>query len=184
MPIAKEDGGKGSLHSFIIYVFFPLLYIAVMCNLDYSILSILIYYSFIHSLEVPVYPEDIEISQHLNRKGSEKGIRPVIVKFVSHKVKTQFYKSKAKLKDVRVSYLLPSCSVATRTGGRIFINESLTSSRREVIKGKPNAERQFDKQLPDIGAGKFLSKTSPNGKPVRIYEEGDLYNYKICEALR
>ena len=53
------------------------------------------------TLEVSMRPEDIEISHHLNRKGSEKGIRPIIVKFVSHKVKTQFYKSRSKLKHVR-----------------------------------------------------------------------------------
>ena len=44
--------------------------------------------SLSETLEVSMRPEDIEISHHLNRKGSEKGIRPIIVKFVSHKVKT------------------------------------------------------------------------------------------------
>ena len=128
------------------------------------------------ALEVSMGSEDIEISHHLNRKGSEKGIRPIIVKFVSHKVKTQFYKSRAKLKHVRVKHVFPSCSVATRTGGRIFINESLTSFKREVVK-KANQMRKDDL----INScwtldGKIYIKTSPEGKPVRIYEEGDLYN--------
>ena len=75
------------------------------------------------TLEIPMCQEDIAISHHLNRKGSEKGIRPIIVKFVSPKVKTRLYKSRAKLKNVRVSNLFPRYSAATRTeGGRIFIN--------------------------------------------------------------
>ena len=128
------------------------------------------------TLEVSMRPEDIEILHHLNRKGSEKGIRPIIVKFVSHKVKTQFYKSRAKLKHVHVSHVFPSCLAVTRTGGRIFINDSLTSSRREVVK-KANQMRKDDL----INScwtldGKIYIKTSPDGKPVRIYEEGDLYN--------
>ena len=119
------------------------------------------------ALEVSMGSEDIEISHHLNRKGSEKGIRPIIVKFVSHKVKTQFYS---------VKHVFPSCSVATRTGGRIFINESLTSSRREVVK-KANQMRKDDLIYSCWTLdGKIYIKTSPEGKPVRIYEEGDLYN--------
>ena len=73
------------------------------------------------TLEVPMCQEDIAISHHLNRKGSEKGVRPIIMKFVSHKVKTRLYKSRTKLKNVRVSNLFPRCSAATRTeGGHIF----------------------------------------------------------------
>ena len=76
------------------------------------------------TLEVPMCEEDIEISHHLNRKGSEKGIRPIIGKFVIHKGKTRLYKSRVKLKNVRVGNLFPSCSAATPTeGGRIFSNE-------------------------------------------------------------
>ena len=62
------------------------------------------------TLEVPMCQEDIEISHHLNRKGSEKGIRPFIVKFVIRKVKTRSYKSRAKLENVRVGNLLPTMS--------------------------------------------------------------------------
>ena len=50
------------------------------------------------ALNVAISPEDIEITHHLNRKGVEKRIRPIIVKFISHKVKSKLYKSRAKLK--------------------------------------------------------------------------------------
>ena len=39
-------------------------------------------------------PEDIEISHKLNRKG----VKPIIVKFQNHKVKSRLYKARTKLK--------------------------------------------------------------------------------------
>ena len=67
------------------------------------------------TLNVATSPEDIEITHHLNRKGVEKGIRPIIVKFISRKVKTKLYKSRAKLKDVRVHQLFPNYSAAVNS---------------------------------------------------------------------
>ena len=53
-------------------------------------------------LDVTISHEDIEISHKLNRikAGAEPGIKPIIVKFVSHKVKTLLYKQRTKLKDI------------------------------------------------------------------------------------
>ena len=44
-----------------------------------------------NALDVPVNPQDIEISKKLMRKGA----KPIIVKFVSHKIKTNLYKAQA-----------------------------------------------------------------------------------------
>ena len=46
------------------------------------------------ALDVSVEPKDIEICHKLNRKGN----KPIIVKFISHKVKTNLYWARAKLK--------------------------------------------------------------------------------------
>jgi len=46
------------------------------------------------ALEVPVLSQDIEISHKLPSKGP----KPIVVKFVSHKVKTSLYKARTKLK--------------------------------------------------------------------------------------
>ena len=46
------------------------------------------------ALEVPVLSQDIEISHKLPSKGP----KPIVVEFVSHKVKTSLYKARAKLK--------------------------------------------------------------------------------------
>ena len=48
------------------------------------------------ALDVSVEPKDIEICHKLNRKGN----KPIIVKFISHKVKTNLYRARAKLKNV------------------------------------------------------------------------------------
>ena len=122
-------------------------------------------------LNVEIKPEDIEISHKLKRKYTNA----VIVKFLSHKVKMKLYKQRTKLKNVKVSDLFPSFANATRdTGQRIFINENLTSYRRELF-GKVNKKRK-DNLIVSAWTmdGKIYVKTSPDGTPVRIYSEGDL----------
>ena len=44
-----------------------------------------------NALDVPLNPQDIEISHKLRRKGA----KPIIIKFVSHKIKTNLYKAQA-----------------------------------------------------------------------------------------
>ena len=58
------------------------------------------------ALDVSVEPRDIEICHKLNRNGN----KPIIVKFISHKAKTNLYRARAKLKNVRVSNTFPHCS--------------------------------------------------------------------------
>ena len=80
------------------------------------------------ALDVSVEPKDIEICHKLNRKGN----KPIIVKFISHKVKTNLYRARAKLKNVRVSNIFPQCSSSTLVqADRIFLNENLTSYRKK-----------------------------------------------------
>ena len=81
------------------------------------------------ALDVLVEPNDIEICHKLNRKGN----KPIIVKFISHKVKTNLYRARAKLKNVlRASNIFSHCSSSTLVqADRIFLNENLTSHRRK-----------------------------------------------------
>ena len=90
------------------------------------------------ALNVDINPNDVEISHKLHREG----IKPIIVKFQSHKVKARMYKERAKLKNVRVSDLYPDSTAATRVeSGRIYLNENLTSYRRDNYSetGEPEA---------------------------------------------
>ena len=80
------------------------------------------------ALEVPVQSQDIEISHKL----PNKGMKAIIVKFVSHKMKTQLYKERVKLKNI--SDLFPSATSAIRAEAtRIFLKENLTSFRRKIV---------------------------------------------------
>lgn len=123
-------------------------------------------------LEVAVTPEDIEISHTLKGKGEN----PVILaKFISHKVKTSLYRKRTSLKSVRVSDLFPDSTAATRVeSSRIFINENLTSYRRSLV--KVANEKRKDGLLMSVWTidGKIFVKTSPDGRPIRIYEQSDL----------
>lgn len=121
-------------------------------------------------LEVPVQSQDIEISHKLPKKG----MKAIIVKFVSHKVKTQLYK-RAQLKNISISDLFPSATLATRgEATRIFLNENLTSYRRKIV-NRANEMRRDGLLLSAWTLdGKIFVKTSPNGSPIRINELEDL----------
>ena len=64
------------------------------------------------ALEVPVQSQDIEISHTL----PNKGMKAIIVKFVSCKMKKQLYmyRERVKLKNVNISDLFPSATSVTR----------------------------------------------------------------------
>lgn len=125
------------------------------------------------ALNVDINPDDVEISHKLHRKG----IKPIIVKFQSHKAKARMYKERTKLKHVCVSDLYPNSTAATRVeSGRIYLNENLTSYRRDILK-HANQMRK-DGLLTSVWSmdGKIFVKTSPEGSPIRIYEKTDLEN--------
>ena len=115
--------------------------------------------------------EDIEISHKLKRKNS----RPIIVKFLSHKVKSRLYKARIQLKGLKVTDIFSSNGNASPEQ-RIFINENLTDYRRELF-WKANKKKK-DNMIISAWTidGKLFVKTSPDGAPIRIYEEGDLEN--------
>ena len=122
------------------------------------------------AINVDIKPEDIEISHKLKRKTSKL----VIVKFVSHKVKSLLYKARTKLKNVKTSDVFPSYVSASREDERIFINENLTNYRKELF-WKANKMKK-DNMITSTWTvdGKIFVKTSPSGVPVRIYCDEDL----------
>ena len=68
------------------------------------------------ALKVPVQSQDVEICHKLRNKGT----KAIIVKFVSRKVKTQLYRERARLKNVKVSDLFPSATLATLANANLF----------------------------------------------------------------
>ena len=124
-------------------------------------------------LEVPMSSEDINISHKI--KG--KVVGSILVKFQSHKAKGRLYRARTKLKNIRVSDIYPNASTATRVmvgQGRIFINENLTSFRKDLLK-KANDKRKDGLIISAWSIdGKIFVKTSPHGDPIRIHEQSDL----------
>ena len=124
-----------------------------------------------NALNVPVNPQDIEISHKLGRKGA----KPIIVKFVSHKVKTNLYKARTKLKNVSFSSLFPASTAATKVAsGKIYLFENLTSYRKKIV-NRAN-EMRNDGSILSVWTmdGKIFIKTSPEGRPIKISELEDL----------
>ena len=124
-------------------------------------------------LNVDVKAEDIDICHRVKRKHSN----PIIARFVSHKVKRALYKSRVRLKNVKLSELFPNASAAARVASeRIFINENLTASRRRLVKlARDKKNNGLVQGLWTID-GKLFVKTSPDGRPIRITYESDLDN--------
>ena len=126
-----------------------------------------------NALNVEVKPEDIDIFHRVKRKKSS----PIIVHFVSHKGKSSLYKQRVWLRNVQFGDIFPDATVADRVqASKIFINENLTAFRRELV-GKANARKE---ELSLLGVWtidcQVFVKTSPEGRPIRIYSEQDLNN--------
>ena len=127
------------------------------------------------ALDVPMSAEDINISHKIK----SNGVGTILVKFQSHKAKSRLYKARTKLKNFRLTDIFPDVSTATRVAagpGRIFINENLTSYRKDLLR-KANDKRK-DGLIISVWSmdGKIFVKTSPDGAPVRIYEKEVLEN--------
>ena len=126
-------------------------------------------------LQVPISPEDIEISHKLySGKNNPKNI---IVKFISHKKKSQLYKKRTELRKIKLVDMFPGSSMAATAKFRgLFINENLTSYRKHIMKKANNLKK--DNLLQNVWTldGKIFVKTSPEGSPIRIYCEDDLDN--------
>ena len=59
---------------------------------------------------------------------------------------------------------------------RIYLNENLTSYRRGILK-EANQKRKDGLVLSAWSMdGKIFVKTSPDGRPIRIYDKSDLEN--------
>ena len=58
------------------------------------------------ALEVPVSSDGIEISHKLNTQGN----KTIIANFISHKVKTNLYRARTKLKQVKLADVFPDSS--------------------------------------------------------------------------
>ena len=121
------------------------------------------------AIGVEIKEDDIEISHRIKQKNGNK---PILAKFISHKTKSKIYKARTKLRSVNISSIFPDCFTFTTDDDpqpKIFINENLTSYRREMMKlaGK---KRSSGKIVSFWSLdGKVFIKTSPMGNPRQMH---------------
>ena len=89
--------------------------------------------------------------------------------------KSNIYKSRTKLKNIKVSNLFPGANAATPAAGdRIFWHENLTSYGKKIV-SRVNKTRR-DEVLQSVWTldGKVYVKTSPEGRAIKINDLEDL----------
>ena len=128
------------------------------------------------AIGVEIKENDIEISHRIGRK---RGAKPVLAKFVSHKVKSRIYKARTNLKAVSVQSLFPgsSISMVSETTARpkgIYINENLTPYRKEMM--SLAVEKRHDGKINKVWTldGKIFIKTTPTGNPRQMFSLEDV----------
>ncbi|XP_078342596.1 uncharacterized protein LOC144628373 [Oculina patagonica] len=120
-------------------------------------------------LEVDLRPEDIEISHRLKRKGPEDNTTSaIIVKFVSHKKKTELYRARVKLKVKSLRDFFPSQIEYADAASRVFINENLTYARRKLLAAALKKKRKGELHSVWTLDGKIFAKTAPTSRPTMI----------------
>ena len=98
----------------------------------------------------------------------EAGAKPIIVKFVSHKKKAELYKQRTKLRNTSLSDVVPEASAASIVSSKgIYINENLTSFRRELLKGASKKRKNNIISSAWTIDGKVFVKISPASRPIR-----------------
>ena len=129
-------------------------------------------------IDVDIEEDDIEIVHKLQRK---KGNKPIIAKFCSHKTKAKIYRERSKLRNVKVSDIFPHYSPADESLNRIYINENLTTFRRDLL--SKALKKRKEKILSSVWTldGKIFAKTSSDEEPIKIQSEADLNN--ICAEI-
>lgn len=96
------------------------------------------------ALNVEVKPKDIDIC---NRVKGEK-LNSVVVRFVSHKVKTYLYKRRVQLRDVHFAGVIPNASAADQAQANNCTREGIEKNKISKIlllrrKMAAKTKRQF-----------------------------------------
>ena len=128
------------------------------------------------AISVEIQEDDIQIAHRIGRKRGEK---PVLVKFVTHKVKSKVYKDCTNLKAVSVQNVFPGSSVSSvqETMAHpkgIYINENLTLYHKEMM--GLAVEKRHDRKVNKVWTfdGKIFMKTTPMGNPCQMFSVEDV----------
>lgn len=115
---------------------------------------------------VDLKPEDIEISHRLKRKSSnDTTSSPIIVKFASHKKKTELYRARVKLKGKSLKDFFPASTTYSDVTSNIFINENLTFARRKILAAALKKKHRGELHSVWTLDGKIFTKATPTSNP-------------------
>ena len=121
-------------------------------------------------MSVNVTTEDVDIAHRLYRKSP--AIKPIIVRFTTHKKRREFYKGRFNLKEANTTEIIGSTQGDTE--GRIFINENLTQYRQEILAKARKMKRAYKINRVWTVDGKIFVWKTEESRPLRISEGWEL----------
>ena len=119
-------------------------------------------------VNVHISPNDIDIC-HRMATPSNSGPKPTIVRFKSHKTKSELYKARKYLKSVSLNQYFHATNI-------VYINENLTILRRKLFAKVRKFKKDNHWQSAWTIDGKIFIKKSQQDQPKRILVEEDLRN--------
>ena len=119
-------------------------------------------------VKVHISPNDIDICHRMETRYSS-GPKPIIVRFKSHKKKSELYKTKKHLKSVSLSQYFHATNV-------VYINENLTTQSRKLFAKVRKFKKDNNWESAWTIDGKIFIKKSRQDQPKRILAEEDLRN--------
>ena len=90
-------------------------------------------------LDVEIKPEDINISHKLFSEGEKS----VIVKFISHKIKSKLYKKRTGLKNIKVSDIFQNATSARLSSRR---KKNLHQWKSNILSEKSSQKSKWKKK--------------------------------------
>lgn len=119
-----------------------------------------------NELDLNLTLESIDRSHRLGRPNQSRGPRPIIVKFISYRIRQKIYKKRTSLR---------------RRGNTIFVNEDLTAKRASLSKRARELRKQRPNQIANTWTSDgriFIEESQALGGHVRVINsEEDLVKY-------
>ena len=118
---------------------------------------------------VTITPNDISISHRLKKSTTSQHPPTIIAKFTSRKIRNKIFENRLKLKQAN-------------TGKMIFVNESLTTTNREIFKACRNFKKVNNWKYVWTKQGQTYLKKSDNDNTWKIESISDLTKYEISTS--
>ena len=119
-------------------------------------------------VNVHITNNDIDICHRMSTRRTDVH-KPIIVRFKSHKAKSELHKARKHLRSVSLNNYF-------RNTDAVYINENLTTYRRDLFAKVRKVKKDQKWQSAWTVDGKMFVKKSLGDQAIRIYEAEDLKN--------